>query len=157
MKEKIKVGDIVEFNNLSLIEDLDLADWLSQFNKTKYEVVEVDEESKLFWIKDCEYAISFDEHFKKSQLEYVYIVTTCSTNIDEDTETQNRIIKVTRHIGLAESEVQILVEEIEENYTENGFVFNEEESQNDTQKTISITRGDFLETIVISIIRMEVD
>lgn len=72
--KRLKKGNVVKFNNISLIEDLDLADWLCQFDKNEYEVIEVDEESRLFWIEDCEYAISFDEYFeilntKKKEME----------------------------------------------------------------------------------------
>lgn len=65
IEEKIEVGDIVNFNLLGLIENLDLAEWLANSNNTQYKVIEVDEESRLFYIENCEYGISFDEKFRK--------------------------------------------------------------------------------------------
>lgn len=65
IEEKIEVGDIVNFHLLGLVEDLDLAEWLSNFDDTRHKVVEVNEESRIFYIEGCEYGISFDERFRK--------------------------------------------------------------------------------------------
>jgi hypothetical protein len=60
----VKVGDIVEFRCISLIEDEDLQGAILDTGKDKYTVVEVDKESRLFWVEGIEYAISFDENFE---------------------------------------------------------------------------------------------
>lgn len=60
----MKVGTMVIFNLES--NDKDLEEWLSDNrNGILHTVVEVDETARLFWLKDCPYAVSFDDNFKE--------------------------------------------------------------------------------------------
>ena len=60
----MKVGTMVIFNLES--NDKDLEEWLSDDrNGILHMVVEVDEKARLFWLKDCPYAVSFDDNFKE--------------------------------------------------------------------------------------------
>lgn len=161
--KKVKVGDIVSFNNMSLMENLDLADRLMCSYKKKYEVIEVDKDKKEFWIENCEYPVSFDECFEITKKEYVYVVTTCITNMEEETETVNSIIQVTSNVNFAKDTMEDLVFEVTNNYEKNNFAFNIDKSGDDIldeeseQESIMIIREDLLETVVIDITRKELE
>lgn len=51
----LKKGDLVEFGYF--VDDIDLQDWLDNTEQKLFKVKEVDEESGIFWIEDCEFGI----------------------------------------------------------------------------------------------------
>lgn len=61
--KKIKVGTKIQFNMQS--DDIELTDFLYENNLfgCLLEIVSVDNNSKLFWIDGCDYAISFNDNF----------------------------------------------------------------------------------------------
>lgn len=65
--EIVEVGNKIRFNSLGSNDD-DLNEWVKEQSKkgiTEFEVTEFCISSQNFYIKDCEYAISFDDNWEK--------------------------------------------------------------------------------------------
>lgn len=56
----VTVGDKIKIVNYNDHCDEDLINWAEKQSKDIFEVTEVDSDSKIFYIKDCEYGIPFD-------------------------------------------------------------------------------------------------
>lgn len=60
----VKVGDTIEFG-MTMTDDEELNDWIEEQEKNQFKVIEIEVASRLFYIENCPYAISFDENYKK--------------------------------------------------------------------------------------------
>lgn len=73
---KLKIGNKIYFGSTG-VDDEDLQEWLDYTEKKIFVVKDIDTESELFWIEDCEYGISFNENWSK--------VTSKTEQIDNET------------------------------------------------------------------------
>ena len=67
------VGDRVRFDNADFLNDEDLYNWLKNNKSINFKVVEVDNESELFWVESnngirCPYAISLYENYRRVEI-----------------------------------------------------------------------------------------
>lgn len=60
----INNGDMVEFG-ITMTNDEDMNKWIEEQKEKQFEVIGVDFESRLFYIKGCPYAINLNENYKK--------------------------------------------------------------------------------------------
>lgn len=60
----VKVGEVIEFG-ITMTNDEELNNWIEEQEKNQFKVIEVEVASRLFYIENCPYAISFDENYKK--------------------------------------------------------------------------------------------